>query len=73
MAILKKEKVNRRHQIDLTGPEGNAFFLMGTASKFARQLGLDSDTILNEMKSGNYENLVQVFDNYFGEYVILER
>jgi hypothetical protein len=46
---------------------------MGTASKFARQLGLDSDTILNEMKSGNYENLVQVFDNYFGEYVILER
>jgi len=25
------------------------------------------------MKSGNYENLVQVFDNYFGEYVILER
>jgi hypothetical protein len=25
------------------------------------------------MKFGNYENLVQVFDNYFGEYVILER
>jgi hypothetical protein len=25
------------------------------------------------MKSGNYENLVQVFDRYFGDYVILER
>jgi hypothetical protein len=68
-----RTKQNGPIVIDLTGPEGNAFFLMGTASKFARQLGLDSDTILNEMKSGNYENLVQVFDNYFGEYVILER
>ena len=68
-----REKQNGPMVIDLTGPQGNAFFLMGTASKFARQLGLDSDTILNEMKSGDYENLVQVFDNYFGDYVILER
>ena len=29
--------------------------------------------IINEMKSGNYENLVEVFDRYFGDYVILER
>lgn len=59
--------------IDLTGPEGNAFCLMGYARKFARQLGLDSDIILDEMKSGDYENLVAVFDNYFGDFVILER
>ena len=68
-----REKQNGPMVIDLTGPQGNAFFLMGTASKFARQLGQDSDTILNEMKSGDYENLVQVFDSYFGDYVILER
>lgn len=68
-----RTKQNGPMVIDLTGPQGNAFFLMGTANKFARQLGLDSDTILNEMKSGDYENLVQVFDNYFGDYVILER
>jgi hypothetical protein len=24
------------------------------------------------MTSGDYENLIQVFDKYFGEYVILE-
>jgi len=59
--------------IDLTGPQGNAFFLMGQASRYARQLGLDSDAILAEMKSSDYENLVQVFDRYFGNYVILER
>jgi hypothetical protein len=28
---------------------------------------------LEEMKSGNYENLVATFDKYFGDYVILER
>lgn len=59
--------------IDLTGPQGNAFVLMGLAGRYARQLGLDGDMIIAEMKSGNYENLVQVFDRYFGDYVILER
>jgi hypothetical protein len=59
--------------IDLTGPQGNAFFLMGQASRYARQLGLDGDAIIAEMKSSNYENLVQVFDRHFGNYVILER
>ena len=46
--------------------------LMGFAQKNARKFGLDSSAILAEMKSGDYENLVQVFDKYFGEYVILE-
>ena len=59
--------------IDLTGPEGNAFSLMARASDFAKQLGFDTEEIIEEMKSGDYENLVQVFDKYFGDYVILER
>jgi hypothetical protein len=46
---------------------------MGYAKKFARQLDLDGDKVIEEMKSGNYENLVKVFDSYFGDYVILER
>jgi hypothetical protein len=59
--------------IDLTGPEGNAFCLMGYANKFARQLGLDGKSITKEMMSGDYENLLKVFDSYFGDYVILEK
>ena len=59
--------------IDLTGPQGNAFFLLGQAEQYARDLGLDGDQIITEMKLGNYENLVAVFDHYFGDYVILER
>lgn len=59
--------------LDLTGPDGNAYALMGYASRFAKQLGLDSKKIVNEMMSGDYENLLQVFDGYFGDFVILER
>jgi hypothetical protein len=59
--------------IDLTGPQGNAFYLMGFVNKKAKELGLDSAMILDQMRSGDYENLLQVFDRYFGDYVILER
>ena len=59
--------------IDLTGPQGNAFFLIGTATKLARQLDLNEYEVLNEMKSGDYENLLQVFDRYFGSFVTLYR
>ena len=59
--------------IDLTGPDGNAFVLMGIAARLAGQLGLNKDQIIGEMTAGDYEHLVQVFDKYFGEFVILER
>ena len=59
--------------IELTGPDGNAFVLMGYAKNFARQLDLDADVIIKEMKSGDYEHLIKVFDNYFGSFVILEK
>lgn len=59
--------------IDLTGPDGNAFSLLAYARRFARQLELDSETILSEMMAGDYENLLEVFDSYFGDHVILER
>ena len=68
-----RDKVSTTPVIDLTGPQGNAFYLLAQADRYARQLGLDSNTIINQMNASNYENLVQVFDRYFGDYVILER
>ena len=59
--------------IDLTGPDGNAFTLLGFAKNFANQLKLDYSVINAEMTSGDYENLIEVFDKYFGSFVILER
>lgn len=62
--------------IDLTGPDGNAFALMGMAQNFGRQLGWSKDQtqdLINEMMDGDYEHLIQVFDREFGNFVILER
>ena len=70
--IRKKSKTNEII-IDLNGPQGNAFVLLGTAKDFCHQLDLDWEVVHREMTSGDYENLIQVFDNYFGSFVILER
>lgn len=74
--IRSKLEKNGPIIIDLTGPDGNAFALMGNAMRFGTQLGWDkvkTQELINEMMDGDYENLLQVFDNAFGEYVILER
>ena len=74
--MIRKNKVKREVVIDLTGPEGNAFCLMGYARKFAKDLGLspsDIELMISDMMSGDYEHLLEVFDSYFGDYVILER
>ena len=59
--------------IDLTGPDGNAFTLMSYAKKFSRDLGKDSNELITKMQSGDYDNLINVFDDAFGDFVILER
>jgi len=71
--MIRDKKAQSEIVVDLTGPDGNAFVLMGMASKFARQLGIDKDEVINKMTSGDYENLIKVFDDYFGDFVILER
>ena len=70
--MIRRTK-NREFVINLDGPDGNAFQLMAYASRFAKDMGYVSDeAILNNMKSGDYTNLVRTFDKYFGEFVILE-
>jgi hypothetical protein len=59
--------------IDLTGPDGNAFALLAYAKRFSRDLDKPYEEIQAQMKSGDYENLIKVFDEAFGDFVILER
>ena len=63
---------DREFYINLDGPQGNANVLMGIAMNLANQVGLDGDKIIMEMRSGDYINLVKIFEKYFGKYVILE-
>ena len=71
--MIKSKKSKTGIEIDLTGPQGNVFFLIGTAGNLAKQLGLDGASIRKEMMSGDYENAVNVFDKNFGSFVTLYR
>jgi hypothetical protein len=56
-------------RIDLNGPQGNAFVLLGYARDMARQLNFESKVIEDKMTSGDYENLLDVFYEYFGDFI----
>ena len=71
--MIRKKSKPKEIVIDLNGPQGNAFSLLGTAKDLCHQLVLDWEIVHKEMTSGDYENLIQVFDNYFGSFIILER
>ena len=64
---------NSGRVIDLQGPQGNAFALMGYADDFLRQMGRrdEFNAMRSEMMSGDYENLVRIFEENFGDYVEL--
>ena len=72
MVIRRKTRKDNR-TIDLTGPDGNAFYLLGIARKTADQLGMNPEEVTEEMKEGDYDHLVAVFDKYFGHIFTLLR
>lgn len=70
---IKDNPANRKPEIDLRGPQGNAFYLLGVAMDLAKQLDLKWRYIEDELTSGDYEHLIEKFDEHFGEYVDLVR
>ena len=74
MTIRKKRKESKI-VIDLTGPQGNAFYLLGVVrTTFARSGAPDlGESICKEMMEGDYEHLLKTFDLYLGDHFILER
>lgn len=65
----KSELGDGRPYIDLSGPDGNAFALMGHAKRWCRQLDIEFEPILEDMQSGDYEHLLEVMEKHFGDYV----
>ena len=93
MIVERKDKPVRPMEIDLSGPDGHVFVLMGYAKRLARQLNIQvelacdllselgvekapknaGEYIIQQMQESDYENALQVFERYFGKYVILYR
>jgi len=68
-----EEKKQTKLEIDLTGPDGNVFVLMGIGGRLCKQLGMNTEMFTRRMMSGDYENAVNTFEEYFGDYVTLYR
>jgi len=73
MIVNKSKKVASKLELNLSGPEGNAFVLIGIAQSWAKRLGLDSKAISADMMSGDYEHLLSVMEKHFGDHIIMYR
>lgn len=71
--MIKSIEEKNKLEIDLTGPDGNVFVLIGIGGRLCKQLGFNSEMFSRRMMSGSYENAVATFEEYFGDYVILYR
>jgi len=69
MVKKRDQRPTGRQEINLSGREGGTFFLVGCAMKWCRQLKLDPGPILADATSGDYEHLLRVLDDHFGQYV----
>ena len=76
MIRSKEDKPKSRIEIDLTGPNGNAFALMHFTGQLGLRLGYSPQRIAairKVMMMGDYEGLVKVFDREFGHFVTFWR
>jgi hypothetical protein len=73
MIKIKNKRKQQLIEVDLQGAQGNAFYILALANKLSTSMGLDAKKIQDEMKASDYENLIKVFDSYFGHHVTLYR
>ena len=71
--ITNKRPKKTKIEIDLLGPDGNAFVLLSIAKDLCHKTGIEWEPVKNEMTSGNYENLLLTIDKYFGDLIIMYR
>ena len=72
--MIKRKEEYRRTVIDLDGSDGNVFVLLSLAKSFCQKLDWDYDKFDAEVKffCNGYEDVVALFDQWFGEYCDLE-
>jgi len=69
--MIKYKRNPKYIEIYSSGSLDDANVLLDIAQKIGRQIGFDRDDInliLDEMKSGDHENLVQIFNDHFEDY-----
>ena len=73
--MIRKRVPKHETIIDLDGPEGNANNIIGTAVMLGRDHGYTEEMLkemVNDMKSGDYINVLTVFNKHFGSFIVME-
>ena len=72
MIVRKFKQRVPRVEIDLTGPQGNIFYLFKAAKTLDTSTGIDSNKVIDRMKlCGGYYGAVNIFHFYYQNYVTL--
>jgi hypothetical protein len=73
--MIRNKRKNEKPLIDLSGPQGNAFYLMGVVLNTFRRSGAPElgESIVEEMQKGGYEHLLKTFDLYLGDHFDIVR
>ena len=74
MIVSRDELECRKIEIDLHSKDGNAMYLLSLVDALGKQLNIPKEVrkdIREVMMMGSYEELLETFDIWFGEYVIL--
>lgn len=75
--IRRAEELDgKKIEIDLRGEKGNSMYLLGMVGSLGKRMEWSGEAISmvrGLMMMGDYEDLLKVFDYYFGEHVILYR
>jgi len=69
---IKKKKRSPKIVLDLTGPQGNAYVILGTIQRLMKTMKFHEaqiDAIMEEMTSKDYEHLVATAEKHFGKYI----
>jgi hypothetical protein len=67
---MKTKVLKIEHLLDLTGPDGNAFVVMGTVQRLMRDAGSSEAEIkeyLAEATASTYEHLLKVSNVYLAK------
>lgn len=69
--MIRETKISRPEPIiiDLDGPQGNVFVLMGIVKKLSKA-GLPD--ITGEMMNGDYYDALWLLEKTYGDYIVLE-
>jgi hypothetical protein len=59
--------------VDLKEPDGNAFVLLSIAKDLSHKNKFNWDNIYTELTRSDYENLIAVMENYFGDQILFIR